>query len=119
MTEKTIEFTEILDSPRPELPPNTPRWLIELVADAWSAANRQEDVRITTGQEMLTTSQVATKLSLNPSTVWRMVRDGRLPARKVGSHYRISASAVRALNDSRMDEMLDAVSDELSDELSE
>jgi excisionase family DNA binding protein len=33
--------------------------------------------------------ETAKLFNCHPRTVWRMIRDGRLPARKVGSHWRI------------------------------
>lgn len=45
----------------------------------------------------LTTEQAATRLMLHTNTVIRYIRDGRLPATKVGNAYRIRESAVAAL----------------------
>ena len=45
----------------------------------------------------LTTEQTATRLKLHQNTVIRYIRDGRLPAKKVGNAYRIRESAVAAL----------------------
>ena len=42
----------------------------------------------------LTTGQVAKQLKLHTNTVIRYIRDGKLPARKVGKAYRIKESAV-------------------------
>ena len=45
----------------------------------------------------LTTEQVATRLKLHQNTVIRWIRDGRLPAQKVGKSYRIRESVVADL----------------------
>ena len=45
----------------------------------------------------LTTEQTAARLKLHQNTVIRYIRDGRLPAKKVGNAYRIRESAVSAL----------------------
>ncbi len=45
----------------------------------------------------LTTEQVAQRLNLHQNTVIRYIREGKLPAAKVGNAYRIRESAVAAL----------------------
>jgi excisionase family DNA binding protein len=40
-------------------------------------------------QPALDIPETAKLFNCHPRTVWRMIRDGRLPARKVGSHWRI------------------------------
>jgi excisionase family DNA binding protein len=46
---------------------------------------------------MLTVEDVATALHVSEQTVWKYVRDKRLPARKVGRRYLIPESAVEAM----------------------
>ena len=44
--------------------------------------------------KMLTVEEVATALHLSDQTVWRYVRDGKLPASKIGRRYLIPENAV-------------------------
>ncbi|TLP79327.1 helix-turn-helix domain-containing protein [Nesterenkonia sphaerica] len=94
-----------------------PEWVAEFVSCAQEAAERGESVKVTFEREMLTTSQAAERLSLDKSTVWRMVQDGRLKAEKVGSHYRIPAEEVRRHDQERMSNMAKQLSDELAADL--
>lgn len=43
-------------------------------------------------QAYLTVEEVAKRFGVNPSTVYRLVKRGGLPAFKVGSQWRFSAS---------------------------
>lgn len=51
--------------------------------------------------ELLTVDQVAAYLQLNRLTVYRYIRDGRLPASKLGKAYRIRKADVDAFLDSQ------------------
>ncbi len=42
----------------------------------------------------LTTEQVADVLHVSKQTVWKMIREGELPVRKVGRKYLIPAASV-------------------------
>ena len=94
-----------------------PKWIAEFVERAQEAAERGEDVKVSFEREMLTTSQAAAWLSLDKTTVWRMVRDGRLHAEKVGTHYRIPAVEVRRHDEPRMAEMADNLAAEIAADL--
>jgi chromosome partitioning protein len=48
-------------------------------------------------EKFLTTEEVASRLHLHQNTVIRYIRDGKLPAVKVGKSYRIKETAVSAL----------------------
>lgn len=96
------------------VPDAVPEWVAEFVQRAQEAAERGESVQVSFEQEMLTTSQAAERLSLDKTTVWRMVKDGRLKADKVGSHYRIPAEEVRRHDEARMRSMAEQLSEELS-----
>ena len=43
---------------------------------------------------MLTLQQVSEQLAVGYWTVWRLVRDGELPAAKVGAQWRVSHEAL-------------------------
>jgi len=45
--------------------------------------------------EYLTPEQVAEKLQMNPRVVRRMLADGKIPGRRVGRIWRVSAQALR------------------------
>lgn len=45
--------------------------------------------------EYLTPDQVAEKLQMNPSVVRRMLASGKLPGKRVGRIWRVSASSLR------------------------
>lgn len=98
-------------------PNAVPEWVAEFVSRAQEAAERGESVQVSFEREMLTTSQAAERLSLDKTTVWRMVKDGRLKAEKVGSHYRIPAEEVRRHDEERMRNMAEQLSDELAADL--
>lgn len=46
---------------------------------------------------MMTVEDVATALHLSEQTVWRYVREGKIPASKIGRRYLIAESAIEAL----------------------
>ncbi|MCB1518572.1 MAG: helix-turn-helix domain-containing protein [Hyphomicrobiaceae bacterium] len=48
-------------------------------------------------RELLSVEDTATYLKLHPKTVLRFIREGRLPATKVGRAYRISRSDINSL----------------------
>src|SRR5712691_1433744 len=53
-----------------------------------------------TWSDILTVDQVAAYLQLNRLTIYRYIREGRLPASKVGKSYRIRKADVEWLLDS-------------------
>jgi excisionase family DNA binding protein len=47
--------------------------------------------------ELLTVEEAAARLKMHPVTVRRLLRDGQLPGRKVGTRqWRVSAAALKA-----------------------
>ena len=50
--------------------------------------------------EFLTVAEVAQRWQLNPETVRRMIRDGRIPSVLAGRHHRVAAATVEALEKS-------------------
>ena len=54
-------------------------------------------------QEWLTVSQSAQLLQLNPMTILRWIKAGKLPASKLGKSYRIAATELtKYLNDRKV-----------------
>ena len=51
---------------------------------------------MSTARSLLTVEQAASVLSLHPKTVLRHIRDGRLPATRIGKSYRIERAALDA-----------------------
>ena len=94
-----------------------PKWIAEFVQYAQEAAERGEDVKVSSEREMLTTSQAAARLSLDKTTVWRMIKDGRIHAEKVGTHYRIPAAEVRRHDEQRMTTMAENLAAEIAADL--
>lgn len=43
-----------------------------------------------TQEHYYTIKEVATRLKVNPMTIWREIRKGKIQASKVGTNYRIS-----------------------------
>ncbi|HEX3804136.1 MAG TPA: helix-turn-helix domain-containing protein [Solirubrobacteraceae bacterium] len=54
-----------------------------------------------TDDPLLTVDEVASRLSLSTATVWKMLRAGELPARRIGRTYRIVPTELEAWLDSR------------------
>lgn len=47
--------------------------------------------------KMITVPEVSQALKLSDQTVWRYIREGKLPGRKVGRQYLVPADAVEAM----------------------
>lgn len=76
-------------------------------------------VSVTTMPEELTTTAAAGLLNVSRPTLMKFVREGRLPAHKVGSHHRLRSTNVLALKNELRLERQQAVFDvmDLEDEL--
>jgi excisionase family DNA binding protein len=48
-------------------------------------------------REVMTPKQVAEYLQLHPMTVYRFIRQGKIPAAKIGGRYRIKRDSVEKL----------------------
>jgi excisionase family DNA binding protein len=46
---------------------------------------------------MITVPEVSALLKLSDQTVWRYIKDGKLPGRKVGRQYLVPVDAVEAM----------------------
>jgi excisionase family DNA binding protein len=54
----------------------------------------------TRGGEFLTVGELALRWHLNPETVRRMIRDGRIPSVLAGRHHRVAAATIAAFETS-------------------
>lgn len=79
--------------PASELPPELGR-ILQHVLDVVA---RGGTVTIGATPEILTTSTTAAILGVSRPTVIRMIKDGELPAHKVGTHHRLRAQDVFAV----------------------
>ncbi|MGA8497898.1 MAG: helix-turn-helix domain-containing protein [Xanthobacteraceae bacterium] len=59
--------------------------------------------------------ELADYLRLSPSSIYKMLRDGRLPGYKVGKHWRFRRSAIKAWMDSQGNELASAFPSEVFD----
>ena len=50
---------------------------------------------------LMTVQDVATKLNLSESTVYALMRDGRIPALKIGSQWRVEPNRLQQWLDSK------------------
>lgn len=48
------------------------------------------------GNEVMTVDDVAAFLRLPKTTVWKLLREKKLPGRKIGKHYRVLRSDIEA-----------------------
>lgn len=83
----TTEDGTVLDLPAP---------VAEALAEILEAAADGERALVLRSPEDLTTEQAAAVLGVSRPTVVRLVESGRLPARMVGTHRRLSLSDVLA-----------------------
>lgn len=90
--------------------------VFELVLEAMAEGR---PVSVAAMPENLTTTAAAGLLGLSRPTLMKLVREGRIPAHKVGSHHRLRSADVMALKDELHLERQRAVFDvmDLEDEL--
>lgn len=60
----------------------------------WRFSHRQESIFMS---DILSVREVAQYLKLNAQTVYRLVREGKLPASKIGKQWRFSRREIEAL----------------------
>lgn len=98
-----------------ELPADLAR-VLELVLEAVAEGR---PVSVSAMPENLTTTAAAGLLGLSRPTLMKFVREGRIPAHKVGSHHRLRSADVLTLKDELRLERQQAVFDvmDLEDEL--
>lgn len=86
---------------RPKGTSPLPRELGVLLQQILDAIAHGKTVTISSLPEDLTTSAAASLLGVSRPTVVKLIRDGVLPAHKVGSHHRIKSRDVLALRRER------------------
>lgn len=72
-----------------------PKAAVDGLIEVLEAVAEGETATVTRTPRELTTQQAADLLNVSRPTVVRLIEDGELPARKVGSHRRIPLAAVR------------------------
>jgi excisionase family DNA binding protein len=83
----TAEDGTVLDLPQP---------IAEALAEILEAAANGERALVLRSPEDLTTEQAAAVLGVSRPTIVRMIEAGKLPARMVGTHRRLTLSDVLA-----------------------
>lgn len=96
--------------PQAEFTLHVPRSTAEKVLELL-VRERKGGALVLPAREELTPAQAALVLGVSRQTVVRMIDGGRLPARKVGAHWRITASDVKqAVDDDRAERLRAALS---------
>jgi excisionase family DNA binding protein len=92
------ERLTLADDKQPELPAELARILatvVEVLANGGS-------VSIGSLPEELTTTVAAEQLGVSRPTLMKMIKDGQLPAHKVGSHHRVRLVDLRTFRRARL-----------------
>lgn len=71
-----------------------PKELIDIINQVTHAIMRGTPLSITTMPEELTTTNAAALLDISRPTLMKHIRDGRIPAHKVGTHHRLKSRDV-------------------------
>lgn len=71
-----------------------PQELIDIINQVTHAIMRGTPLSITTMPEELTTTNAAALLDISRPTLMKHIRDGRVPAHKVGTHHRLKSRDV-------------------------
>lgn len=70
--------------------------LSSLIRELIAAVHSGEDIAIVSRPQVLTTTTAAKELGISRPTLVKMIRDGQIPAHKVGSHFRIKRTDLEA-----------------------
>lgn len=81
-----------------------PKAAVEGLIEMLEAVAAGDTATVVRTPRELTTQQAATVLNVSRPTVVRLIEDGSLPARRVGSHRRIPLAAVLAFRDRMISE---------------
>ncbi len=81
-----------------------PKAAVEGLIEMLEAVAAGDTATVVRTPRELTTQQAATVLNVSRPTVVRLIEDGALPARRVGSHRRIPLAAVLAFRDRMISE---------------
>ncbi|MGQ0433078.1 MAG: helix-turn-helix domain-containing protein [Microthrixaceae bacterium] len=76
-----------------------PKVAVDGLIEMLDAVAHGEDARVVRTPRELTTQQAASVLNMSRPTVVRLIDEGELPARKVGSHRRILLTDLLAFRD--------------------
>lgn len=98
----TTEDGTVLDLPAP---------VVEALAEILEAAADGEQALVLRSPEDLTTEQAAAVLGVSRPTVVRLVESGKIPARMVGTHRRLSLGDVLAYREASAKRRTEALDD--------
>ncbi len=73
-----------------------------VVSELYCGRSRREGYNLSAEHRLLTVREVAGAMRVSTMTVYRLIRDGQLPAIRVGKHFRIRATDVDAFLAARM-----------------
>ena len=88
-----------LESEEDEISVNLSRETAQFLAAVIDAQTQGQEVLVTRGLQEVTTSEAAKLLGMSRPQVGKLMDQGRLPYRLVGTHHRIPASAINAFLD--------------------
>ncbi len=61
-------------------------------------------------EEILTISELSAHLRVHPTTIYRLLREGRIPGFRVGSAWRFSRAAIEVWEHAQVEPITDGVS---------
>lgn len=86
-----------------------PSAVTDVLRQVLNAMAEDRPVTVTALPESLTTTAAAGLLGVSRPTLMKMIRNGRVPSHKVGSHHRLRSSDVLQLRDAIHRERVEAV----------
>ena len=88
-----------LETDDEEISVNLSREAAQFLAAVMDAQSQGQEVVMTRGLQEVTTTEAARLLGMSRPQVGKLMDQGRLPYRLVGTHHRIPASAINAFLD--------------------
>ena len=88
-----------LETDDDEISVNLSRETAQFLAAVMDAQAQGQEVVVTRGLQEVTTTEAAKLLGMSRPQVAKLMNQGRLPYRLVGTHHRIPASAINAFLD--------------------
>jgi excisionase family DNA binding protein len=76
--------------------------LTNVTYEAYCDESRSEGTTLANDHLLLTVREVADTMRVSTMTVYRLIRDGDMPAIRVGKHFRLRTEDVDAFLDARM-----------------
>lgn len=76
--------------------------LTNVTHEAYCDGSRSEGTTLANDHLLLTVREVADTMRVSTMTVYRLIRDGDMPAIRVGKHFRLRTEDVDAFLDARM-----------------